>query len=594
MPSPNPTDQDILLSVRKPSRYIGSEFNSVYKVISKDTLNFALCFPDSYEVGMSHLGIKIIYHLLNKRKDVYCQRCFCPWPDMERVMRQNNIPLFSLEMKQPLKSFDIIGFSLTYELAYTNVLNMLELSGIPFFSSQRKGFPLIIAGGHCCSNPEPMAEFIDVFIIGEAEEVILEFVSAVGKFKAQKFFKNTDEAKLKDELLLELAQIEGVYVPRFYQSCNEGATNCRVAPIMPRAPESVRRRFVRNLDDVDFPVRLPVAITEIVHERINLEIMRGCPHGCYFCQAAFTVTPVRMRKVDNLLKLAKASYYNSGYDQIGFCALSSASYPHLKELIAALYPFCKEKGLKISFPSLRIEKNFDAQILKTVHDLKKSTLTFAPETGSKRLRTFINKDIDLESLKELVTEAYRLGWQRVKLYFMIGLPTETEEDLAGIADLADEFSELKKTVDGRRGKVNIAVSNFIPRPHTPLQWFGMEEVDILEKKQQFLKERLKAKNIEADFQNPKMSFLEAYLVRSDRRSHKAILAAFKAGARFDAWTDMFNFGIWKDAFLGREPEIFGAVHKLRKKEDSLAWEHINCGYSKDALYAKLKDNVLIC
>lgn len=562
--------EKFLLEVKKPARYIGQEFNATYKEINVDTINFALCFPDLYEVGMSHLGIKILYSILNKQRDVYCQRCFAPWTDMEQIMRRHKIPLFSLETQSPLAAFDIIGFSLQYELSYTNVLNMLELADIPLYSKDRARHPVIIAGGHCCYNPEPMAEFIDAFVIGEAEEVILEVISAYRRFKNKRASLDNDTIEQirvhREKLLSELAQIEGVYVPRLS------------APY-----QKIKRRYVKDLNQAEFPTSLPVPFIEVIHDRISLEIMRGCPNRCFFCQAGFAINPVRIRSVDKLLDLAKDTYLNTGYDNVSFCALSSANYPHLDELIKRLYPFCKQNGLSISLSSLRINSDF-AEILSLIGDLKKSGLTFAPEAGSERLRKLINKNIDMDKLKDAIKCAYRSGWRRIKLYFMIGLPTETEADLKSIVNLIDELSSLKKFIDGKRANISVSISNFIPRPHTPFQWLGMEKMENIFLKQNFLKKRLIKKGLDVDFQDPATSFIEAYLSRGDRNAHKVIVQAFKAGARFDAWSEMFNFDLWQQIFNENKGQVHEYIYRQRDLNSQLPWSFIDCGIDKSILY----------
>ncbi|MCP4650051.1 MAG: TIGR03960 family B12-binding radical SAM protein [PVC group bacterium] len=578
--------EKFLLDVQKPGRYIGREFNSINKEITPDTFNFVLCFPDVYEIGMSHLGMKVLYHILNKQKDVFCERCFAPWTDMEKVLREQAIPLMSLESQRSLQEFDVIGFSLQYELSFTNVLNMLDLANIPLYSKDRVRAPLIIAGGPCAYNPEPMAEFIDVFVVGEAEELILELVAACREFKdTVTHIPESDlevYAQAKEKLLLKLANIEGVYVPRFYNPEVENGMIVSVTARDQDIPCSIKRRYVEDLDAAEFPVSPPVPYVEIVHDRISLEIMRGCPNQCFFCQAGFVTKPVRIRSAEKVIQLAEESYRNTGYEKISFCALSSANYPHLQEVISRLHSSCQEKGVGISLPSLRVNKDFSG-ILALMGGLKKSGLTFAPEAGSERLRRLINKQIDIQRLKEAVLEAYRLGWKKLKLYFMIGLPTETEEDLESIVALVKEFTLLRKEVDGRRGQINVSISNFIPKPHTPFQWMGMEKTDVLLNKQEFLRSKLRAKNIDISFHDVKMSFLEAYLCRGDRSLHVVLEKAFRLGARFDGWSNMFNSNIWKEA-LGQH--ALGAqeyVCKPREQTESLPWGHIDCGANNQLL-----------
>ncbi|MFH2138842.1 MAG: TIGR03960 family B12-binding radical SAM protein [Candidatus Omnitrophota bacterium] len=563
--------EDYLLEVRKPARYIGREFNSVVKKINSNTFNIVLCFPDAYEVGMSHLGIKVLYHILNKQEEVFCQRCFAPWLDMEELMRKRNLPLLSLESQRPLSDFDVLGFSLQYELGFTNVLNMLELGGIPIYAKDRAGLPIVIAGGPCCYNPEPMAEFIDVFVIGEAEEVIIELVNKCREFK--KSFEDLPEAESlsqREKLLRELAKIEGVYVPTFTET-----------------PKRITRRYVENFEETEVPTAPPVPFVEVIHDRISLEIMRGCPNQCYFCQAGFTINPVRMRSVDKVLELAKKTYRNTGFEKIAFCALSSANYPNLKKLITQMHSFCRERGLGISLPSLRIDKDF-SEILAMIGDLKKTGLTFAPEAGSERLRKLINKNIDIQSLKDAVLAAHKIGWKKLKLYFMIGLPTEDNEDLENIVSLVKEFTYLRKSVDSRLGQINVSISNFIPKAHTPFQWLGMNTPEELAAKQQYLRSRLSAKNLKVSFHDVRMSFLEAYLTRGDRQLHKVIFKAYTSGARFDAWSESFNFALWQEAFKEHDIDPRQYVCQKRDISQDLPWEYIDCGIPSEVLRDALR------
>ncbi|MFH1094146.1 MAG: TIGR03960 family B12-binding radical SAM protein [Candidatus Omnitrophota bacterium] len=585
--------EDFLLEVKKPGRYIGKEFNSIAKDIDDGGIHFALCFPDSYEIGMSHLGIKILYDILNKQNDVCCERCFSPWPDMEDKLRERGIGLFSLESQRQISAFDIIGFSLQYELCYTNVLSMLELSGIPLESASRNAHPLIIAGGPCSVNPEPMAEFIDVFFIGEAEELILDFINVYRDLK-KRFPLDAKERKecIKEnrkQMLAKIAKIPGVYVPRFYNLQEVPNGQRRLVPESSEFPQRIQRRFIADLEQTEYFTKPPVPFIDVVHDRISLEIMRGCPNRCFFCQAGFTINPVRVRSVPKLLDLARKTYVNTGYDDISFCALSSSSYPYLKELISKVHDFAKENGMGISLPSLRIDKDF-LGILSMIGDLKKTGLTFAPEAGSSRLRKLINKDIDMERLKEAVAEAYRSGWRRLKLYFMIGLPTETQDDLMGIINLIEEFSALKKSVDNKRAKVSVGISNFIPKAHTPFQWHQMQTIESLLEKQSFLRKRLKSRYLDVDFHDAGMSFVEAGLARGGRSVSIVIRKAYEKGARFDAWKNMFDFNKWKNAFedAGLDPEDI--VCKRRDIDIPLDWNHIDCGCSNDALLKKIEEN----
>ncbi len=552
--------EKILPEVRKPARYTGGEFNRVVKEQREGLINFALCFPDAYEIGMSHLGIKILYHILNSQPDVFAQRCFAPWPDMEAQLRKEKIPLFSLETKNPLAEFDIIGFSLQYELCYTNLLLMLDLSGLAFRREERRETdPLIIAGGPCCFNPAPLSGFIDIFFIGEAEESILEFVDLFRRYK-----HGSKEIKDKMSFLRRAADIEGLYVPAVHTD------------------EIIKKRYVKDFENSEFFTHPPVPLAGTVHERIVLEIMRGCPNKCNFCQAGFTSYPLRFRSAEKLLDIAEQTYRATGYDDISFCALSSASYPRLRELIETLHPFCRENVMGISLPSLRIDKKF-LGVISRISDLNRSGLTFAPEAGTERLRKVINKNIDIDKLKEAVEEAYRCGWRRLKLYFMIGLPTETDADLEGIVEMIEEFARIRKKVDGRMGKISVGISNFIPKAHTPFQWQGMNETADLVRKQDFLRRHLRKKYVDVDFHDVEMSFMEAFLCRADRDAGRVIESAYDKGARFDAWRNMFNFSFWEDAFSRAGQKTFSHVYRTRDLSESLPWMNIFCGYGPEDL-----------
>jgi len=581
--------EPFLLEVRKPARYIANEVNSIIKEQTAAMINFALCFADAYELAMSHLGIKILYSVLNNIDDVYCERCFSPWTDMEEKMREHKIPLFALETARPIETYDIVGFSLQYELGYTNLLNMLDLSNIPLAGKDRDMcHPLVIAGGPCSTNPEPMADFIDVFFVGESEEMIVEFINVFREFKNKqsKNLEIADKPELKNkrhELLNQLAEIPGLYIPRFY---NYDKNNVLI-PNNAQAAKTVSRRFVADLDRTVYFTKPPVPYIEIIHDRISIEIMRGCPNQCFFCQAGFTINPVRIRKVETIMALAQETYDNTGYDNISFCALSSANYPYLIELIKTMHAFCHPRGMGISLPSLRVDPQF-LGLISMLEGLKKSGLTFAPEAGSSRLRKIINKDIDIEALKQAVLEAYRKGWKRLKLYFMVGLPTETDDDLLEIVKMIEEFSGLRKTIDGRWGQVSVGISNFIPKAHTPFQWLGMRTIESLQQKQDFLRQRLKRRNFEVDFHDPEMSFIEACMSRGDRRLGLVIKQAFDNGARFDAWNGVFDFELWKQAFstTGIDPGEY--VYNQKEFTQPLPWDHIDCGFPKYKLIENAK------
>lgn len=509
--------EDILPLVSKPGRYLGNEWNVVKKDLDKVDVRFALAFPDIYDIGMSYIGLRIIYGILNNRNDTACERVFAPWIDLEGKLRERKIPLFSLESRVLVKDFDMIGFSLTYEMNYTNVLNMLDLAGIPLRSEERgKNFPLVIAGGSAASNPLPMSEFIDAFVIGEGEEVVLEIVDAYKKLKIQ------DPKIEKEKILEELAKLEGVYVPMF--------------------PKEVNKRVVADLDKAFYPTKELVPYVQIIHDRITLEIMRGCPFNCKFCQASSFYRPMRLRSRAEIVRLAKEIYRNTGHDEISLLSLSAGSYPDVVGLAHALIDEFKGLGVGISFPSLRSE-----EIIKDLPSLialiRKTGLTFAPEAGSERLRKYINKNIDVEKIVLACDEAFKRGWRLVKFYFMIGLPTETYEDLEGISDFIHKILNLN-----RGAAISVSINAFVPKVHTPFENENMDDMGTLIEKQNFLKGRLKSGRIKLQFHDIRLSILEGKFSRPDKRLSKAIYAAWEGGAKFDSWREMFNFDIWLKAF----------------------------------------------
>ncbi|MBM3253924.1 MAG: TIGR03960 family B12-binding radical SAM protein [Candidatus Omnitrophica bacterium] len=549
-----------LLSVTKPARYIGKEINQVVKDFDRQDVKFALCFPDIYEVGMSHLGFKIIYGILNSLEGVVCERVFSPWGDFEELLIKNSIEIFSLESKRPLRDFDIIGFSISHELNYTNVLNILKLANIRLRSTERNdNDPLIIAGGYSCFNPEPIADFIDAFVIGEAEEVILEIIDVFRSHKCN-----------KDGLLKELASLEGVYVPVLYEP-----------------PKRIRKRIVSDFNNAYYPVKQIVPYISIIHDRISMEIMRGCVGSCRFCQAGMLTRPVRLRSPDKILELVKDTYISTGYEEISLVSLSSIDHPSIKEIIAELNKYFSPKGVGISLPSLRIEnalKDIPLLISKT----RKTTLTFAPEAGTERLLNVINKNIEIDGLFIAAEEAFRQGWRHLKLYFMIGLPTEKEEDLQGIVILCRQLSQLKKKLDGHPAGINISLSSFIPKPHTPFQWEKMEDISMLKEKARFIKNSLKSRLFKVDVHNIESSFLEAVFSRGDKILSRVILTAFNSGCRFDNWTDKFDFNIWMDSFKKEGINPHNYLNN-RTFDDMFSWDIIDTGVSKDFL---MRENML--
>lgn len=568
---------ELLLTVQKPARYIGGEWNSVRKEWTKGRIKVLLAFPDVYEVGMSYLGLKILYGIFNSRDDCLCERTFSPWIDFEDVLRKNRISLFSLESRRPIKEFDIIGFSLAYELSYTNVLNMLDLGGIPKRAIERDDDdPIVIAGGPACYNPEPMAEFIDLFVIGEGEDVILEIIEA---YKSLKLKAQGSQFRRK-ELLKELAKIEGVYVPHFYAvGYNDDKTIGSFSPIEKCAPTKIKKRIVMDFENAFYPTEQIVPYIQIVHDRIALEIMRGCKHACRFCQAGTTYKPSRERSREKILKLAEDAYRSTGCEEVSLLSLSSADYSQIAEVIKDLNAIFKDKAVSISVPSLRIDVLKDLPGL--ISQVRKTGLTFAPETASAVLRNAINKRIDIEKLFEAVSESFKRGWQRIKLYFMIGLPAERVEDLFCMAELINKISSLKKDIDGNYAYVTASINAFVPKPHTSFQRCAMEDLAMLNRKRDILKNCMvpkpARKKIKMDFHSFQMSHLEAIFSRGDRRLSDVIYEAWRSGARFDGWQDFFNHALWIEAFgkLGIDPAFY--VDRIRGGDEILPWDFIDIG-----------------
>jgi radical SAM family uncharacterized protein len=572
---------ELLLTVRKPGRYVGGEWNSVKKEWTEERLKILLAFPDVYEVGMSYLGTKILYGVLNGLDDCLCERVFSPWHDLEKVLRENKIKLFSLESRKPIGQFDIIGFSLTYELGYTNVLNILDMGDIPKRSSERnRGDPLIIAGGTACYNPEPMADFIDAFLIGDGEEAILEIVDVYRKMGRGTPAHEAKGPASRGELLRSLAKIKGVYVPSLYKvEYNTDNTIRNFSPTEEGIPKTVEKRYVKSLDSAFYPVDQIVPNIQVVHDRLVLEIMRGCKHACRFCQATTTCRPCRERTKESILQLAKAAYEATGYDEISLLSLSSGDHSQIKDILRELNEEFGKKAVSISIPSLRVEDVLK-ELPGLLSEVKKAGLTFAPEAGNPCLRKIINKNNEIEKLLEAVTESFRLGWRRVKLYFMIGLPGEKEQDILDIAELVNKISNLRREIDGRAADVRASINSFIPKPHTPFQWEIIGDFEALEKKKNLLKSAVRSRFIELDFHSFEMGYLEAIISRGDRRLSEVIYESWKAGSRFDGWSEFFNLKIWLAAFerKGIDPRFY--VFEKRKLDAVLPWDFVETGISK--------------
>ena len=567
----------LLETVQKPARYTGGEMNAVIKDWAAARSTFAFCFADTYEIGMSHLGMKILYHLINGRPDALCERVFMPGADMADLMRAEKVPLFSLESRHNVSEFQIVGFTLQYEMSYTNILEMLDLSGIPLHGRDRaESDPVIVAGGPCAFNPEPLAPFIDAFMIGDGEDVMHELIDVI---------RDGREAGLsRKDIFRNLAKLEGVYVPSLYDvAYNEDGTLKSFAPNDPAAPAVVKKRVVKDLSAAVYPDAIPVPYTEIVHDRMVLEIMRGCTRGCRFCQAGMLYRPVRERSMDRLLELADALQRSTGYEEMSLSSLSSGDFSCLPQLIQALMDRYREKRVSVSLPSMRID-NIVKQSLEETQQVKKSGLTLAPEAGTQRLRDVINKGVTEEDLIRSVTDAFECGWSAVKLYFMMGLPTETDEDLQGIGRLAkkvvDAYYSLPKEKRSKNGvRVTASASVFVPKPFTPFQWAAQDTIEQVHEKQAALRQYLKLKNVHFNWHESQLSMLEACISRGDRRIGDVIYAAWKRGCRLDSWNEYFKFDQWLAAFedCSLTPDFY--AYRERPYEELLPWQFIDAGVS---------------
>jgi len=567
----------LLPLVQKPSRYTGGEVNMAIKDPAKMDVRFAFCFADTYEVGMSHLGLKILYHILNKEPNVYCERAFAPWVDMEEKMRENGIPLYTLETMTPVNAFDMVGFTLQYEMSYTNVLNMLELAGIEKLAEKRgEDAPLVVAGGPCAFNPEPLCDFIDLFMVGDGEEQIADLVREYADFKKR--------GESKEAFLLHMANKQGFYIPRFYEdSYFENGDFKALTPIRDDVPAKITKAFIPNMDTAEYPDSFIVPFTEAVFDRVMLEVARGCTRGCRFCQAGMLYRPQRERSKETLLRQAKALIDSTGYEEISLSALSTGDYSCLPELVRALMEQHKKDRVAISLPSLRIDSVL-GETLEETKQTKKTSLTFAPEAGSQRLRDVINKGVEEQQLLNNVLDAFEKGWSSVKLYFMIGLPTETEDDLLGIPALArkvtEQYFSIPKPQRAKGLRVTCSASSFVPKPFTPFQWEPQNTIEQLMDKQKFLREHFQMRGVQFNWHEPHLSFLEAAFARGDRRLGKVLLRAQELGCRFDGWNDCFRFDLWMQAFeeTGMSCEYY--AHKRYDLDAPLPWDHIDCGVSK--------------
>lgn len=571
--------EKILGLVQKPARYTGGELNEVIKNKDEVDIRYAFCFPDLYEIGMSNLGMKILYSVINSRDDAWCERVFAPDNDMEALMREKGIPLFALESGDYIRDFDAIGFSLSYELSYSNMINMIDLAGLPVLSKDRSALtPIIMAGGACACNPEPVADFVDLFQLGDGEEMMQDVLDLLKECK-----KNGES---KQEFLKKAAQIQGIYVPSLYDvAYNEDGTIRSVTP-KDGAPAKVTKRLVSNMDTVLYPDKFVVPFIDVVHDRVVTEIFRGCIRGCRFCQACFLNRPIREKSPEIINEDCKRLCESSGYDEISLCSLSTSDYSHLTDLLNQLLSWTTDDKISIALPSLRVD-NFPEELLEKLNEVRRSGLTFAPEAGTQRLRDVINKNVTEEEVIETSKKAFSGGWTAVKLYFMIGLPTETMEDVEGIAKLAQEVVDTYyRNPDKPKGKsvaVSVSASSFVPKPFTPFQWEPQDTPEMLAAKQEHLKESVRTKKVSLHFHDIRISFFEGILARGDRKLNQVMLKAWQKGCKFDSWDDQFRFDDWMEAF--RECGIDPSFYTSRKREftEILPWDHLDYGIRREFL-----------
>lgn len=569
----------ILPKVQKPARYTGGEYNQIIKNKDEVELRLAFCFPDTYEIGMSNLGMGILYSTMNELPYVWCERVYAPWGDMYEQMKQNGVPLYALESGDPISAHDVLAFSIGYEMAYSTVLDMMDMAGIPIHSADRKTLlPLVIAGGTAALNPEPMADFIDIFLLGEGEEMNNELLALLRTAKA--------EGWSKQAFLEKASQIGGVYVPSFYKPVYNDDCTINHFDVHPGAPEKVTKRIIADMNSVHFPLSPIVPSTEVVHDRVNLELFRGCVRGCRFCQAGHVYRPIRAKSPELLAEQGKALLKNTGCQDITLLSLSSSDYRCLSELCDELLGYCEPRSIGLSLPSLRAD-NFSMDIMHRIQKTRKSGLTFAPEAGSQRLRDAINKNVTEEDLLHTCRLAFEGGWNTIKLYFMLGLPTETDEDILGIAELANQVLHtwrLYAKNKNRGVRITVSTSCFVPKPHSPFQWEQQVTMEEYIRKVHLLRDNIKAKNVVYNWHDPQTSYIEATLSRGDRRMGSVIENVWRAGGRLEAWSDYFSFDRWMKAFddAGVDPTFY--AHRLRDKDEIMPWDNVDVGVRRAHLW----------
>ena len=570
---------DILYRVEKPSRYVGGELNEVIKDPKEVDIRFGFCFPDVYEVGMSHLGSRILYHVLNQRKDTYCERVYAPWPDMEKLMRENNIPLYALETKDPINEFNFLAFTLQYEMSYTNILNMLNMGGIPLRASERtEKDPLVIAGGPCAYNPEPLYDIVDIFQLGEGEEGLNDLLDLYQKHK---------DNFNKKAYLREASHIPSVYIPSLYDvTYNEDGTIKEFIPKYDDVPKKVKKRIINNFDQVDFPESLIVPYSEIVHDRVVLELFRGCTNGCRFCQAGMIYRPVREKSRKTLLDQARKMLKATGYDEVSLVSLSTCDYSDIQGLVKDLIEEHGKNNVSVALPSIRVDA-FSVDLLKEIQKVRKTGLTFAPEAGSQRMRDVINKGLSEERILEAAKNAFESGWSTIKLYFILGVPYETVEDAAEIGllaeKIADQYFAVPKHIRNKGLRITVSTSILVPKPFTPFQWAPMEKMDVVTEKINAVKGAIKSRSIVYNYHEQKTSYMEAVLARGDRRLCDVLIKAYEKGAKFDGWSEYFDFELWQEALAECNVDGDFYVYRQRSYDEILPWDFIDIGVTRKYL-----------